>query len=457
MTIHPIPGERSKASAGDNEADDRDDYEDEADEDAEDEEDNESDMDEDDDSSDGDGGGDGSDEEKNSTTGKKDENDPSVSDPPRRPRARTEPRTRARGPGGLGRPSTGPSIRYRDEPMVLTDSAEVVPNIAQWPGTAEAARMAGRHTSTIKLWRTQGRIRAIQDESGCWRYHPDDLAETVDAPDGTDPGTVLAQGMSAIVGQGAAANERLIAMTALATDGLKDTAAVLSTELERAYRKIAALEEELQKLRALHGTERAAELKHDRFIRRLELSHERDVLSARETSARMAELLSVVGPIAASIGHRVLGNVAAAEQAEQTFSAPGVVIPGGAVSSGAPGAAPPPTPPSDTLPIEARITRAMARLCEVVRTLDERAFVGLRAMLPSAVQTALDAIRTGGDDTTVGRALAVLVGAAQKLSDLQFSTLRPLAPSDVAAVLTELRELLRAEQVTITPDDDEGP
>jgi hypothetical protein len=350
----------------------------------------------------------------------------------------------------MGRPSTGPPIRYASSASVdagmsaATSSSpaedsptEVAPDIDSWPGTAEAARIVGRHTSTIKLWRAQGRIRALQDGSGCWRYHPEDLAESANTPDGTDPGTILAQGMTAIVSQGASANERLLAMTELATDGLKDAASVLSQELRRAYTKIAELEKETSELRRQMASERGEELKHERYIRRLDHKHELELAGSRETSARLQGLLTIVGPIAASIGARLVGDLASAERAERkTAASPGLGVE----------PSPPPTPESQSrlVPIETRITEAMARLCDAIRRLDEPAFAGLRAMMPPSVAEALDAVKRADSDGVVGQALAILVQAAQNLSDLQFRMLRPIAPADITAVLAELRELMRS-------------
>jgi hypothetical protein len=399
---------------------------------------------------------------------------------PERPRRA---RRGARVPSGMGRPSTGPAPRPASERDVVTAAAsvetEIVPDISSWPGTTEAARMVGRHTSTIKLWRAQGRIRATQDGSGCWRHHPDDLAEAIDTPDSTDPGSVLASGMSAIVAQGASASERLLRMTELSTNGLKDATQVLSEELKRAYDRIALLEEKLAILRDKHAATHADDLKHERFIRRLDQRHELEIAGAQETSARLSGLLVILGPIAASIGARLLGKTALGDAIDASIAAG---------SAGA-GAVPPPSaataspsvdantsklqepPPLDlsarsdgapsapavvssslihsqlpeTVSIETRIADAMGRLSVVIRLLDKPAFAGLRAMLPPEVARALDDIARNENDSVVGRALAVIVRAAQNLSDLQFMALRPIAPSDVTAILSELRELLRRD------------
>lgn len=419
-------------------------------------------------------------------------------DPPPRPRrARRGDARGAPGSSGMGRPSTGPArrpaaaqsterraaatqrteraaaVNAAAEPESSVDS-ELAPDISTWPGTTEAAKIVGRHTSTIKLWRTQNRIRALQDASGCWRHHPDDLAEAIDVPDGTDPGSVLASGMSAIVQQGANANERLLAMTSLTTDGLKETIILLRIELKRVYDRNEVLENRISELRDKHAATHADDLKHERFIKKLELKHELDVTGASETSVRLNGLLAILGPIAASIGARLLGNVAAAEKHERQMasnaaaeSAPAAPSPGSssgsaadpsgdaaassaASSTASPAAAATVTEPSTLarstesrlVPVETRIADAMGRLCVAIRLLDKPAFAGLRAMLPPNVAAALDDVSKNESDSAVGRALAIIVKAAQNLSDLQFRALRPIAPADVAAALSELRAII---------------
>ena len=418
-----------------------------------------------------------------------DDDEPLEDDPiedeqrPRRTRARTDPQNRARGPGGgLGRPSTGPRRRSQPEPeadAMSEPSTELAPDISSWPGTAEAAKIVGRHTSTLKAWRAQGRVSAIQDATGCWRYNPDDLAEAMSEPEATDPGQVLAHGMSAIVSQGANANERLLAMTEIATDGLKDATKVLSEELKRAYIKIADLERKLEEATDKLRGDRKEELQHDRYIRRLDQRHELALVGARESSERVNGLLTMIGPIAASIVHRLIGNLAgaAAVEAASVGGAAPSSPEGGGVGGSAPAPEPSPSSPSGPaaptaepsptpvapgaialggdqrlVTIEARIADAMARLCLHIRKLDQPQFAGLRAMLPEPVAAALDVIVKAENDQVVGRALAVVVQAAQGLSDLQFKALRPIAPADVAHVIGELREIFRANEVVITPD-----
>lgn len=337
-------------------------------------------------------------------------------------------------------------------------TAEMAPDVSTWPGTADAAKMVGRHVSTIKLWRAQGRIRAVQDEAGCWRHHPDDLAESVDTPDATDAGSVLAQGMTAIVAQGASANERLLTMTEIATTGLQTAAGVLSTELERAYAKIADLEEKLSMANEKLAATRELDLKHERYMRRLDQKHELAVAGTHETSERLQGLLTIIGPIAASIAARALGNIMGAERIEARAAgapSPAPTSPGPsstAASSPAASVEPPsdaaPPPPKDDrlVPLETRITDAMSRLCIAIRSLDGPAYQGFRAMMPPTVQAALDDVMAGTSDSAVGQALAVLIRAAQNLSDLQFKAIRPIAPVDIANVLSELRELIRVKE-----------
>lgn len=311
-------------------------------------------------------------------------------------------------------------------------------DVSQWPGTAEASKIAGRHPSTIKLWRTQRRIRAVQDTAGCWRHHPDDLVEQSDMPDGTDPGSVLASGMSAIVTQGERAGDRVLEMSVITTDGLKDTCDLLREELKRAYAKISELETRLDDARDKLSATHAEDRKHDRHVLRMQQKHEMELASSKETSERIAGMLTIIGPIAASVGARWLGDTARAEKIESAIS-------------GAP--APPVSSPASAdgnrlVPLETRITDAMARLCAAIRSLDGTAFAGLKAMLPEPVARAFDDVAHKTEDhTAVGNALAVIIQAAQKLSDLQFMALRPIAPQDVAAVLGELRQLFKDNDV----------
>lgn len=360
---------------------------------------------------------------------------------------------RGRGPGGMGRPSTGPrqraaSRQVDDAPAsdVLTidaGEAELAPDISTWPGTAEAAKMVGRHTSTIKLWRTQQRIRAIQDASGCWRHHPDDLAEAINEPDATDPGAVLASGMTAIVSQGAAAHDRLITMTELSVDGLRETVVLLREELKRSHARNAELERMISAEREKNVATHSEDLKHERYMRRLDQGHAVRLAGAHETSERINGLLTMLGPIAASIGARLLGDITGAEKTEAQIAGAGSKEPG--MSPELSSNPPKPVTEDRLVPLESRILDGMARLTDAIRKLDKPAFAGLRAMLPPAVAEALDAVVKAESDGSVGKALAVIIQAAQNLSDLQFAALRPIAPLDIATVLGELRAMLREQ------------
>ena len=263
-------------------------------------------------------------------------------------------------------------------------------------------------------------------------------AEALPTPDATDPGSVLAAGMTAIVQQGSSASERLLSMTELATKGLQDATGVLSEELKRAYARIKELEEKLAAAREKLSATHAEDLRHERAMRRLDQRHEMTLTGAKETSERIAGLLSIIGPIAASIGARLLGQ-------EQKA----IALEAGAIGAPAPNPATSSTPAeSTTTPdmtsLEAKITEAMSRLCVGLRSMNPATLAGLRAMMPEGVQKALDAVITGQSDAAVGQALATIITAAQNLSDLQFATLRPITPADVAAALADLRALIKA-------------
>ena len=324
-------------------------------------------------------------------------------------------------------------------------------DITLWPGTAEAARQVGKHPSTIKQWRTTGKVRAQQDEAGCWRHHPDDLVEMMTGDgEGTpmDGGAVLAAGMTAIVTQGASANERLLAMTEIATKGLESATGVISRELERAYEEVARLQKENTELRGRLATDRASELDHERRVLKMRQKHELDVTGAKESSERLMGLLSVLAPVAASMAARFLGKENEAQAAERAALAASPM--GSAAAPGTPAAAPTERVPGPVLvSIESRIADAMARLARAIHDLDEEPFRGLRAMVPSDVASALDAIRsTTADEQVRGAALAHVCTAAQNLSDQHFAALKPIAPAVVGQVLGELRVLLRDD-----PDD----
>ena len=344
-----------------------------------------------------------------------------------------------------------------------SESAETATELvdtSSWPGTTDAAKLVGRHPSTIKLWRSQGRIHAVLDASGCWRYNPDSLAEAAVEPEVTDPGAVLAQGMNAIVTQGSAASDRLLEMTTLATDGLKETIVLLRKELERAYGRIADLEKERTELLDKTTATHVEDLKHDRALRRMEHKHELDLVGVKESSTRLGGLVTILGPIAASITSRLLGDLGTAERLEASAAgAPVAAAPNPSPARSTPPAAAeisstavstpatPSAPLDDSVPFQTRLTDAMARLCATIRSLDEASLERLRALLPGPVAVALDAVVKNASDSEVGVALAAIIRAAQNLSDLQFKVISPLAPATLVGVLSELRELLRREPV----------
>lgn len=434
-------------------------FDDETDENADDEADAEDEPDPDDDSEDDELDDDDLDDDPDPEPEDGDGPEPPGGRSARARRARRE--RRPKGAGGMGRPSTGPLPRRRSpagdpamtaargpQPLEAEPESELVaqqPEIESWPGTSEAARLTGRHPSTIKLWRTQGRIRAIQDGAGCWRHNPDDLAENIDTPDGTDPGAVLAQGMSAIVAQGAAASDRLLSMTELATEGLKNAAEVLRDELKAAYARIRELEKERVELLEQAKATHAEDLKHDRLIRRMDHQHALKLAGSSESSERLNGIITLVGPIAASIAARWLGKEAEALKLEASAVGVAPVSTTAPPTAGASSDAVPPSasPPSPDMPLESKVTDAMVRLCAALRNLNPAALAALESMLPTEVAAAVHAVRTGESDAAVGKALSVIITASQKLSDLQFATLRPITPVDVANALADLRALIR--------------
>lgn len=320
-----------------------------------------------------------------------------------------------------GRPSTGPIAR---EPPMTSVATEVF-DISSWPGTAEAARTVGRHVSTIKLWRQQGRIRAQQDEAGCWRYNPDDLAESMSEPEAPDAGTILATGMASIVEQAANANARLIQMTEVSTTGLKEACTVLAAQLAKAYERIGTLEKERSELLDKASSQLAETFKHERYLKKIQNAHELELSGARESSDRLAGLLKILGPIAASVAARLSGDEKKARGIEAAV-----------------------TSPTRPIAIETRITEAMARLAQAVTELDLPSYQGLRAMLPADVASALDTARSNeSTDEERGRALAVIVRSVQKLSPEQFAALSPLVPRPIGIVLGQLRALLEEDAV----------
>lgn len=400
------------------------------------------------------------DPEEEDETGAEDEaapsEDPEAAPEPSRPSSgrRGRPRLTTR-----GRPSTGPDI-------VTSPLTTEVVDITQWPGTTEAAKQVGRHPSTIKQWRNGGRLRAQLDASGCWRHHPDDLAEIMDTPEATDPGSVLAQGMTAIVSQGASASERLLAMTQIATEGLKDATGVLSGELKRAYVRIAELEKALAELRDKHAAVHLEDLKHERLLTKMRHAHDLELAGARESSERVVGLLTLLAPLAASVAAKLTGDEAKAAEAETKLmggapSAPpaaGPAPPNPKPQTPEPPSPPPepasPTPPpvSPQSPLEARIADAMIRLLGALRALTADEARALIAMLPKPVGDAVSTVRAeGSDQDRTGKALVVIIRSAQTLPAAQFAALSPLVPQAVSAVLAELRELCDEDTEAPTP------
>lgn len=300
-------------------------------------------------------------------------------------------------------------------------------DFSAWPGTAEAAKIAQVHPSTIKNWRACGRLKASLDESGSWRHDPDSLAELVGTPETTDPATLLATGMTSIVQQGERAGDRLLAMTELTNASLERVLGLQGQELDRAYARIAVLEKERSEL--LDRSERALEanFKHERWLKRIGNEHELTMAEKKDGSGRLTGLLEILGPIAASIAARVVGDEATAKNAEAK-----------AIGNGQSGQN------GDTM--ETRITRMLGELDGAVRSLDDSEFKAFRCMLPDDVGRALDVVRSDADGAGRGAALAKICKTACSLSREQFDALAPIAPRPVAVVLMELRKLVNEEK-----------
>jgi hypothetical protein len=351
-------------------------------------------------------------------------------------------------PGRRSRGRRRSESRYSEEAL----DAELV-DISAWPGTAEAAKIAGKHPGTIKLWRTQGRIRAQLDGSGCWRHHPDDLVESNEPSDTADPAALLATGMTSIVQQGERAGLRLLAMTELTTQGLESSNAILSEQLKKAYARIDELEKKLERLFDRTLTSHESTFKHERWLKRMENEHELAMSEKHDAGARMEGLLRILGPIGASIAARVVGNETAAQNADAAV-AEGRPLPSqpkprptspqpAKDGSHAPVTASVSVPDPLPVPIELRISQALGRLAVVVRELEAGPFNGLRSMLPPDVAAALEVVRAPGtNDADAGVALATVTRAACALSSEQFAALAPIAPKPVSAILGELRALM---------------
>lgn len=347
---------------------------------------------------------------------------PSVrADLPNRPRGRRRPARMSR------------QQRELDE----AETAIEVIDYASWPGTAEAAKLVGRHPSTIKLWRQQGKIRAQIDESGVWRHNPDDLLALTEAPEPQDPATLLASGLSSIVAQGERAGERLIEMSTKATKGLETACDVLGEQLQAAYVRISELEKKLADVLDRSNNSLEASFKHERLMKKLEHEQSLELEEKKSASAKLMGLLEVIGPIGASIAARVVGNEQlAAKVEERAVSANGTH--GNTVASRLNTA---------DLPIETRIADAMGRLKGALCELDEATAKAFRLMLPEEVGLAVYTVRTPNvKDSDAGEALAVITKAGCTLPKPQFEQLAPIAPAGVVAVLVELRQLINEEK-----------
>jgi hypothetical protein len=315
----------------------------------------------------------------------------------------------------------------------VAHDAELV-EISSWPGTADAAKIAQVHPSTIKSWRGSGRLKAQMDLSGNWRHDPDSLAELIGQPETTDPATLLATGMTSIVQQGERAGERLLAMTEITNSSLERVVTLMGSELDRAYARIAALEKERGEI--LDRADRAMEasFKHERWLKRIQNEHELTMTDKRDGSSRLQGLLEILGPIGASIAARVVGDERAAMTAEtKAISASGSV--------GIPAM---PTQPNDT--IETRITRELGNLMSAVRALEDSEYKAFRLMLPDDVGVALDIVKNEADGSKIGASLAYVCKVACSLPREKFDALAPIAPRGVAVVLGKLRELINEEK-----------
>lgn len=356
------------------------------------------------------------------------EADPARRSPERARRPRTHAsKKNARGPNGMGRLPSGPPVRARAEMDVETEIVDT----SDWPGTALAAKMVGRHTSTIKAWRSQGRLRAVQGPDGTWRYHPEDLAELETASDASDPASVLAAGMTSIVTQGASASERLLAMTELTTAGMERSITLLSNELERAYTRITALETERVALIDRLATGRVEEMRHERQMRRIDQAHALELESAKETTARLAGLVQILGPVAATLVQQIV-------QSPRDPSAPAPVNPAAAPTDAVnPVAQAPQT-------FESRVADAMGRLSIALRALPPDAVTRLGALAGPSSAAHLETVTRSEDAKEIGRALGALTVTLRQLDPTVFRALSSLCPPELAAVATELRTLLTA-------------
>lgn len=376
---------------------------------------------------------DGDDDESERESAPDGDEDPESPSPKPAPVIITErQKNRPRGPNGMGRPTTGPPIRAGASRVTQPEIIDA----SDWPGTAMAAKIVGRHPSTIKAWRTQGRLRAVQAEDGTYRYHPEDLAELESASDGSDPASVLAAGMTAIVTQGATASDRVLAMTELATKGLERTIELMSGELSRAYARITQLETERVALLDRVTSGRAEEMRHERRMRILDQRHALDLEGAKETSQRVAGLIELLGPIARSIIEQMIPGAAPAAPAASAARLP-------SPSASADSAVNPSVTPS---PFETRVAEAMTRLCTALRAAPAGDLERLAVVAGEETARDLRAAATGADPKEVGRALGALTATLRRLDPAVFRALVSLCPPELAAVATELRTLLTVPQ-----------
>lgn len=292
---------------------------------------------------------------------------------------------------------------------------------SSWPGTADAAKIAGVHFTTIKNWRNRGRLKAQMGLDGNWRHDPDSLAELVGEPETADPASLLAAGMTSIVQQGERAGDRILAMTEITTAGMKQSLEIMGHELERAYARIETLEKERGELldKATHALE--ANFKHERWLRRIDQAHEMAMTEKRDGSSRLAGLLEILGPIGASIAARVVGDERTAQKADA--KAIGTTV-----------------EPPET--IETKVTRKLGHLLDAVRGLEDSEFKALRCMLPDDVAVALDIVRHESDGSKIGASLAHVCKMACSLPRERFEALLPIAPRSIAVILSELRTLI---------------
>lgn len=348
-----------------------------------------------------------------------------------KPSVRTDPPLRPRG-------RRRPARMSRQQRELEEETAIEVIDYASWPGTAEAAKLVGRHPSTIKLWRQQGKIRAQIDESGVWRHNPDDLLALTEAPEPQDPATLLASGLSSIVAQGERAGERLIEMSTKATKGLETACDVLGEQLQAAYARISELEKKLADVLDRSNNSLEASFRHERLMKKLDHEQSLELEEKKSASAKLMGLLEVIGPIGASIAARVVGNEQLAAKVEER-AVEGSGIGGRGLGGSRLNTA--------ELPIETRIADAMGRLKGALCELDEATAKAFRLMLPEEVGLAVYTVRTPNvKDSDAGEALAVITKAGCTLPKPQFEQLAPIAPAGVVAVLVELRQLINEEK-----------